>query len=231
VGIGGAYLCVYGMEGPGGYQFVGRTVQMWNRYRTTREFEAGKPWLLRFFDEIRFYEVSEAELAELRTDFIAGRASLKIEESVFDLGAYNRFLKDEAESIAAFKSTQQAAFDAERERWDAAGHAAYVGETDGDAAAAGNPANDTLATGQQGIVADVSGSVWKLLVKEGERVGDGQVLAIVESMKMEISVTANGDGVIETIDCAEGAAVVAGQRLMVMRVGIAADATEEATCK
>ena len=35
VGIGGAYLCVYGMEGPGGYQFVGRTVQMWNRYRAT----------------------------------------------------------------------------------------------------------------------------------------------------------------------------------------------------
>ena len=33
VGIGGAYLCVYGMEGPGGYQFVGRTVQMWNRWR------------------------------------------------------------------------------------------------------------------------------------------------------------------------------------------------------
>ena len=33
VGIGGAYLCVYGMEGPGGYQFVGRTVQMWNRFR------------------------------------------------------------------------------------------------------------------------------------------------------------------------------------------------------
>ncbi|MFM0629692.1 urea carboxylase [Paraburkholderia xenovorans] len=230
VGIGGAYLCVYGMEGPGGYQFVGRTVQMWNRYRTTREFEAGKPWLLRFFDEIRFYEVSEAELAELRTDFIAGRASLKIEESVFDLGAYNRFLKDEAESIAAFKGAQQAAFDAERERWNAAGHAGYVGETDSDAAA-GNPANDALAAGQQGIVADVSGSVWKLLVGQGDRVSDGQVVAIVESMKMEISVTAIGDGVIETIDCAEGAAVVAGQRLMVMRAGIAADATEEATCK
>jgi urea carboxylase len=128
VGIGGAYLCVYGMEGPGGYQFVGRTVQMWNRYRTTREFEAGKPWLLRFFDELRFYEVSEAELAELRADFIAGRASLKIEESVFDLGEYNRFLQNEAASIATFKATQQAAFDAERERWQAAGHAEYVGE-------------------------------------------------------------------------------------------------------
>ena len=33
VGIGGAYLCIYGMEGPGGYQFVGRTVQVWNRHR------------------------------------------------------------------------------------------------------------------------------------------------------------------------------------------------------
>ncbi len=36
VGIGGAYLCVYGMEGPGGYQFVGRTCQMWNTYRVDR---------------------------------------------------------------------------------------------------------------------------------------------------------------------------------------------------
>ena len=52
VGIGGAYLCVYGMEGPGGYQFVGRTLQMWNTCH------GSPPWLLRFFDQIRFYEVS-----------------------------------------------------------------------------------------------------------------------------------------------------------------------------
>ncbi|MFM0075236.1 urea carboxylase [Paraburkholderia sediminicola] len=232
VGIGGAYLCVYGMEGPGGYQFVGRTVQMWNRYRTTREFEAGKPWLLRFFDEIRFYEVSEAELAELRADFIAGRAGLKIEESVFDLGAYNRFLKDEAESISAFKGLQQAAFDEERERWNAAGHAEYAGEPGSDAGSAtGNGADDALAAGQQSIVADVSGSVWKLLVSEGERVSEGQVVAVVESMKMEVSVAVTEDGVIETIDCAAGAAVVAGQRLMVLRADVAAGTTEEATCK
>ncbi|RKF50159.1 urea carboxylase [Paraburkholderia fungorum] len=235
VGIGGAYLCVYGMEGPGGYQFVGRTVQMWNRYRTTREFETGKPWLLRFFDEIRFYEVSEAELAGLRADFIAGRATLKIEESVFDLGAYNRFLKDEAGSIAAFKRSQQAAFDEERERWNAAGHAEYVGESGNDAGpATGNGAHDALAAGLQGIVADVSGSVWKLLVSEGERVCEGQVVAIVESMKMEVSVTATADGVIDRIDCAAGAAVVAGQRLMVLRAqgaGVAPGTTEEAACK
>lgn len=147
VGIGGAYLCVYGMEGPGGYQFVGRTVQMWNRYRTTREFEPGKPWLLRFFDEIRFYEVSEAELAELRADFIAGRARLKIEESVFDLGAYNRFLREEAGSIAAFTASRQAAFEAERERWRAAGTAGYVTEPQTDGTNTKNSTNGTAVAG------------------------------------------------------------------------------------
>ncbi|WP_306717213.1 urea carboxylase [Burkholderia dolosa] len=221
VGIGGAYLCVYGMEGPGGYQFVGRTVQMWNRHRTTRAFEPGKPWLLRFFDEIRFYEVDAAELAALRADFIAGRAELKIEESVFDLGAYNRFLHDEAESIAAFKATQQAAFDAERERWRAAGHADYVGEAAAGEAGAGAAAGDTLTGAQRGIAADVSGSVWKVLVEPGARVTEGQVVAILESMKMEVSVVAMEDGVIETVDCVPGAAVVAGQRLMVMKAGAA----------
>ena len=72
VGIGGAYLCVYGMEGPGGYQFVGRTLQMWNRYRTVPAFD-GQPWLLRFFDQLRFYPVSADELARIRRDFPLGR--------------------------------------------------------------------------------------------------------------------------------------------------------------
>ena len=88
VGIGGAYLCVYGMEGPGGYQFVGRTVQMWNRYRQTDEFRDGKQWLLRFFDQIRFYPVSADELLRMRAGFPYGRHPLRIEESQLDLGEY-----------------------------------------------------------------------------------------------------------------------------------------------
>ncbi|ENH6339646.1 5-oxoprolinase/urea amidolyase family protein [Burkholderia vietnamiensis] len=230
VGIGGAYMCVYGMEGPGGYQFVGRTVQMWNRYRSTREFESGKPWLLRFFDEIRFYEVSEQELVQLRSDFVAGRASLKIEESEFDLGDYNRFLRDESAGIAAFKTRQQAAFEAERERWRIAGQAEYAGEPDADAGAAAGETMAALPEGSRALTADVSGSVWKLLVTEGEAVEEGQTVAILESMKMEVSVAAIEAGVIASIDCKEGAAVVAGQRLMVLRTGAtdAAAAREDA---
>ncbi|WP_027819154.1 5-oxoprolinase/urea amidolyase family protein [Paraburkholderia bannensis] len=217
VGIGGAYMCVYGMEGPGGYQFVGRTVQMWNRYRSTAEFAPGQPWLLRFFDEIRFFEVSEAELAEWRSEFIAGRRALRIEESVFDLGEYEHFLSEESASIAAFKRTQQASFEAERERWREAGHAEYVGEP-GAQGAEQATAQDALDDDCRAIGADVSGSVWKLLVAAGERVEEGQDVAILESMKMEVTVCALAAGVVESLACAEGDAVTAGQRLMVIRV-------------
>ena len=97
VGIGGSYLCVYGMEGPGGYQFVGRTLQMWNRWRRTTEFE--QPWLLRFFDQIRFFPVDEQELLEIREQFPRGAYRLRIEESTFRLDDYNRFLADNRDSI------------------------------------------------------------------------------------------------------------------------------------
>ena len=53
-------MCIYGMEGPGGYQFVGRTTQVWNHCNPgdARSFEPATPWLLRYFDRIRFYPVS-----------------------------------------------------------------------------------------------------------------------------------------------------------------------------
>ncbi|MDB6101524.1 MAG: urea carboxylase, partial [Gammaproteobacteria bacterium] len=116
VGIGGAYLCVYGMEGPGGYQFVGRTVQMWNRYRVTEDFRDGKQWLLRFFDQIRFYPVSATELMRMRADFPYGRVRLDVQQTTLRLRDYRQFLADNAASIAQFKARQQAAFEAERER-------------------------------------------------------------------------------------------------------------------
>src|SRR5713101_4236615 len=96
VGIGGAYLCVYGMEGPGGYQFVGRTLQMWNT------FHQSPPWLLRFFDQIRFYEVSAQELLEIREDFPHGGYPLRIEEIDFRLRDYHAFLDSTKDSADRF---------------------------------------------------------------------------------------------------------------------------------
>jgi urea carboxylase len=215
VGIGGAYLCVYGMEGPGGYQFVGRTVQMWNRYRQTADFKNGKPWLLRFFDQLRFYPVSESELLELRRDFITGRFQLRVEETTFSLKQYNAFLHQNAASIAAFKTRQQLAFEAERERWKNSGQAEYVSEATLSAADAQSELD--LPEGAHAVSSHVTGTIWKLLVKPGEHVTAGSPLLIVESMKMEIAVDAPVNGTVRQIFCKVSGSISAGQLLLVMQ--------------
>jgi urea carboxylase len=123
VGIGGAYLCIYGMEGPGGYQFVGRTTQVWNHCHPhdARSFEPGTPWLLRYFDRISFYPVSAEELLDLRADMAAGRGDVDIATGEFSLAAYTDFLAADADPIAEFRQQQSVAFNAERSAWDRAG--------------------------------------------------------------------------------------------------------------
>ncbi|MBS1853839.1 MAG: urea carboxylase [Acidobacteria bacterium] len=207
VGIGGAYLCVYGMEGPGGYQFVGRTVQMWNTWR------GSPPWLLRFFDRIRFYEVSAPELAEIRETFPRGGYPLRIEEGVFRPREYHAFADSIRESASAFKRTQQAAFEAERERWAAAG----VDRFEAPAELEPRAVQDAVPEGCRPVVSPVSASVWNVAVEAGQRVQAGQKLIVLEAMKMEIAVAAPRAGVVERLNCAPGALVTAGQSLVTLR--------------
>ena len=119
VGIGGAYLCIYGMEGPGGYQFVGRTVQVWNRDRRGPLFQ--RPWLLRPFDRLRFHPVTADELLDQRAEQAEGRLEIGIEEGTFRLADHRAFLAAHADEIASFRATQQAAFGAERAAWATSG--------------------------------------------------------------------------------------------------------------
>ncbi len=211
VGIGGAYMCVYGMEGPGGYQFVGRTLQMWNRYRDVAAFD-GKPWLLRFFDQIRFYPVSADELLRIRRDFPLGRFDLNIEYSQLNLADYRGFLAREADSIAAFRQQQQQAFKAERERWIASGQAHFDSEEPTPA-----PSEETLlGEDQLSVDSHIAGNLWQVQIEVGTRVAAGDVLVILESMKMEIPVLAPMAGVVREVRVQPGSAVRAGQRVVVL---------------
>jgi urea carboxylase len=211
VGIGGAYLCIYGMEGPGGYQFVGRTIQMWNRFRSTASFEQGRPWLLRFFDQVRFYLVSPEELLELRRDFPYGRFTPRIEDTTFKLSEYHEFLSREETGIREFKDKQQRAFDEERQRWAAAGlNVASASET----GAIEETADFVLEDGHEAIQSPVNGSLWKLLVAEGDRVESGQTVALVEAMKMEIHVHTPVAGLVSSVLVRESQSVSPGQTLL-----------------
>ncbi|HEY4973149.1 MAG TPA: carboxyltransferase domain-containing protein, partial [Steroidobacteraceae bacterium] len=220
VGIGGAYLCVYGMEGPGGYQFVGRTVQMWNRYRQTTQFRDGKRWLLRFFDQLRFYPVSADELLRLRADFPYGKASLRIEPTSLRLREYRHFLAANAASIAAFKSRQQAAFDAERERWRRGSREEELGAespVESPAAAGARSSVSAVPAGCIAVSSPVSGSVWQINTEVGARAEAGAPLIVIEAMKMEIAVPAEQSGTIVELRCQRGQPVAAGETLLILR--------------
>jgi urea carboxylase len=193
---------------------------MWNTYRTTKEFTQHKPWLLRFFDQIRFYPVSGAELLEIRDDFLYGSAHLDIEEEVFRLQDYRAFLRDNACSIAAHKARQQAAFDAERGRWEATGQIGYAADLP---AAHDEEAAEQLQDGHVAVVSPVSGSVWKIAATAGQSVKTGEVLVLVESMKMELPIMAPIDGVITQLRCAEGRAVLVAQTLLIIRPDLRSD--------
>ncbi len=212
VGIGGAYLCVYGMEGPGGYQFVGRTLQMWNRYGQGGQFRDGKRWLLRFFDQIRFFPVAADELLRIRADFPHGRYPLRIEETALSLGEYRHFLAANAGSIDAFRTRQRAAFEAERLRWREAG----INEAP-PAEAAPIPASAAISPGCIAVRAPVSGSIWQLNVAAGQSVAAGEELLVMEAMKMEVSVKAGLSGIVEAIHCEPGRPASAGDALLSLR--------------
>lgn len=213
VGIGGAYLCVYGMEGPGGYQFVGRTTQVWSGWQQRGAFEPGSPWLLRFFDRIKWYPVEADELLELRADIISGRFVPRVEEGTFSLAAYETFLAENAESIAEFRGRQGGAFSAERDAWEAAGEFTRA------AAAQAPPvpaAEVSVPEGGRLIEAEFAASVWQLNVAPGEQVTAGQPLLALEAMKMESRVPAPADGVVRQILARPGDQVEAGTPLLVL---------------
>jgi urea carboxylase len=73
-----------------------------------------------------------------------------------------------------------------------------------------------LEDGQTAVDSEIAGNLWQVRVKPGERVAAGDVLVIIESMKMEISVCAPCAGTVSDVHVVPGAPVKAGQRVAVI---------------
>ena len=211
VGIGGSYLCVYGMEGPGGYQFVGRTLQMWNRYKQTDVFT--KPWLLRFFDQIRFFEVSHDELMQIRTDFPNGRYPIRIEQSTISLASLNNVIEEHTEQVHSFTAQRENAFRVELDNWRQTGQF-NIDTTEPE------PTEVSADWPEECVVIDspVSGSVWQCQVVSGDIVERDQNLLILESMKMEIAITSPDALRVREVLFDPGQRITAGQPLIVLEI-------------
>jgi acetyl-CoA/propionyl-CoA carboxylase biotin carboxyl carrier protein len=66
------------------------------------------------------------------------------------------------------------------------------------------------AGGPDILPSPLQGNMWKVLVKQGDTVQEGQLLCIIEAMKMENEITAHKSGIIAELPIAEGAPIAAG---------------------
>jgi acetyl-CoA carboxylase biotin carboxyl carrier protein len=66
------------------------------------------------------------------------------------------------------------------------------------------------------IEAHITGTVWKIEVEVGDEVSEGDTVAILESMKMEMPVEAEDEGTVKSISVSEGQAVSEGDTLIVL---------------
>ena len=93
---------------------------------------------------------------------------------------------------------------------------AVEGAPNGSGAAAGRRAprrgerKSAAAGGPDILPSPLQGNMWKVLVKQGDTVQEGQLLCIIEAMKMENEITAHKAGIIADLPIAEGAPIAAG---------------------
>ena len=66
------------------------------------------------------------------------------------------------------------------------------------------------------VEAHITGTVWKIECAVGDVVAEGDTVAILESMKMEMPVEAEDPGTVTEILCKEGQAVNEGDTLVVL---------------
>lgn len=217
VGIGGSYLCVYGMDSPGGYQLVGRTVPVYSRYVTTG-FYSKNPWALQDFDRISWYPVSEEKLNELRRQVAAGRDIISIEESEFSYADYVKFVEENKEDIERYREKQNAAFDEEKQRWVESGE--FDRSTIDD-----SKSSDQLALepGNVSVQSPIMGGVWKIEVEVGQHVEEGQLLCVLEAMKMETPIHSPVTGHIVSLPYTSGDSVTSEAVLAVVHADEASD--------
>jgi len=186
---------------------------MWNSFKQTKEFE--KPWLLRFFDVVKFYPVSHDELMDIRSKFLFGKYPLKIEDGTFNLKDYKAFLESKKSEIDDFNKMRQKAFNDEKNMWKAKGLDSFKVEE------LNHEVKDeiVLAEDEEAVESIMSGNIWKIEVEIGDKVEAGDILVVLESMKMEVEIEAEVSGIVSKILYKESDNIESGDILIIIKKG------------
>ncbi|OLN87278.1 Urea amidolyase [Colletotrichum chlorophyti] len=198
VGIGGQYMCIYGMDSPGGYQLVGRTVPIWDDVvASSSSRSSSSPWTFRHFDRISFYPVSESDLdAAIAQDKVADM--IHVSEGSLDLEEYESWLAANAADIDATRAA----------RADALRSAPFMDDLlqpyhPPESERRGEHENGGSVAGQR-VKAQMPGRCWKCEVRVGDEVEVGDALVWIESNKMEIKIGSPVKGRVIKMLIAEG---------------------------
>jgi len=82
---------------------------------------------------------------------------------------------------------------------------------------AATPSTGATASNGDGVTAPLAGTVVRVPVKVGQEIAEGDVLVVLEAMKMETEITARSDGTVEAVLVDVGDAVTGGQVLVQVR--------------
>jgi oxaloacetate decarboxylase alpha subunit len=129
---------------------------------------------------------------------------------------------NQASAVVEAKSAEPLAGDAGAYKVRVEGQVYHVevaenGEVKNIAAASSNPTSSPAPVGEgTDVAAPLSGNILKILVAQGQPVNEGDVILILEAMKMETEVRSAVSGVVQQVIAKEGDAVQAGQTIMVI---------------
>ncbi|KAH3255526.1 hypothetical protein KXW23_009426 [Aspergillus fumigatus] len=219
VSWGGSCMALYNVDSPGGYQLTGMTIPGVDILGSKKGYSADRPWLFEEFDQITFYQVSEEEYEKQLALFNSGKYEYQWEEVVFDMAEHNRLLQETRDEVAAIRARQRQAqtemdkIEAELlERWAKEKSERGVSQ-------------DTIESLLQDpeiipIEAPLNANVWKVEVKQGDKLDENQVVVILEAMKLEIAVRvepSTAGATVEKILAPPGEPIEAGKPLLLVR--------------
>ncbi|KAL8829101.1 MAG: hypothetical protein Q9191_002204, partial [Dirinaria sp. TL-2023a] len=192
VSWGGACMALYNVESPGGYQLTGRTIPGVDILGSKKGYSLARPWLFEDFDQLSFHEVSEEEYEKQLALFHSGRYEYQVENTVFDMAEHNTLLEQTKDEVAQIRKKQSEA-QKEMDRVEAHLMEKWTREkaegkipVDKIEALLNDPAISQIPS-------PLNANVWKVIAREGDILKGNDVVAILEAMKLEITVRANDE--------------------------------------
>ncbi|TAQ89761.1 hypothetical protein B7494_g1936 [Chlorociboria aeruginascens] len=222
IGMGGSLFAIYPVEAPGGYMLFARTMECWDTFGNGPSFSPTRPWLYEPFDILRYHEVNVKEYDQLMLDYKRGSYKFDIREGVFNLQeVYEVFEKSRIDPIVqTFREGRDKCveenLDIEKRlyrEWVAVQEAEKEKEAE---------RVKEMMNPEPSITIDspIDANVWKILVQPGDVLKEGQVVAILEAMKMEINIVCEGKAggkKVEAVASKPGTVVKPGAWIIIVK--------------